>query len=221
MSWFSKPKGSDPAEIERSLGNLRERGFDVDTFLDSLDVDEILNAPLGNGAECLSPNEIANLVERDQLGAARRLHVGECGDCRRLVGVYQRASHEDWVADDEIHIVRGEQIWIPEGGDFYLIIANRGKKGFLRSLDPDSVEVKGSVSGRDCVIETLDPSPYDAREAVKLLFNSYDVRLPKLAGRSLPCVLRIQGKSDSRDLNHKELVFVRQLDSLSRDEEIA
>jgi hypothetical protein len=211
VSWFRKAKGTSPTEIDRSLAYLRGRGFDVDGFLEDVDVDRVLAAPLGKTADCLSPTEIASLVERDQLDAARRLHVGECDECRRLIGIYERASHEDWTADDELHIVRGEQIWIPEGGDFYLIMANRGKKGFLRTLDPESVEVKGSVSGKDCVIETLDPSPYEAREAVKLLFNSYDVHLPKLRNKSLPCVLQIEGRTGSRELNHRELVFVRQL----------
>jgi hypothetical protein len=208
---FGKSKGVGPHEIERSLQYFRDRGFDIDQFLDGLDVNKILMMPLGGTDECLAPNEIASLVERDQLGPARRLHVGGCADCRRLVGIYQRASQEDWAADDELHIVRSEQIWIPDGGDFYLIIANRGKKGLLRSLDPDSVELKGKISGRECSIETLDPAPYGAHEAVKLLFNQYNVGLPKLHDTSLPCRLTIEGKSHRRHLKHQEVVYVRQL----------
>jgi hypothetical protein len=210
VSWFSlsKSKGTNPVEIERSLQYFRDRGFDIDAFLDNLDVEEVLDTPLGHTKECLSPNEIAALVERDQISAARRVHVGECDECRQLIGIYKQASIDDWLAPDQIHIVRSDHIWIPEGGEFYLIVANRGKKGFLRDLDPDSVKVKGQISGEKCVIEELDPKPYEAREAVKLLFNSYNVRLP-VRDKPVPCILRIEGKSERRDLNHKELVFVR------------
>jgi hypothetical protein len=208
MNMFGK--GVGPHEIARSLQYFRDLGFDIDQFLDGLDVDEILRMPFSGTVDCLSPNEIASLVERDQLDSAKRLHVGGCADCRRLIGIYQRASQDDWAADDELHIVRSEQIWIPDGGDFYLIIANRGKRALLGSLDPDSVEVKGKISGRECSIQTLDPAPYDAHEAVRLLFNEYKVGLPRLHDTAVPCRLTIEGKSRRRLLKHQEVVYVRQ-----------
>lgn len=180
MAWFrKKSKGVSPEMIARSRASLREsEGFDVDAFFETINVG-ILDDPLGPTLDCLSANEIANFAAHDKLTPARRLHVGECADCQEMVNVYRAACEEQPTPLDDIEIIRSEQIWIPEGGPFYLIIANRGEKPLFKDLDLKTAEAKGAVIASDCEPQDLDPTPYEATEAVKLSFRRHNVNLPK------------------------------------------
>jgi hypothetical protein len=209
-----KNRGVSPKMIARSRASLSEsEDFDVDTFFKKINV-SILDEPLGNTIDCLSANEIADFVTRDELSAARRLHVGECQDCQEMINIYRLACEEQPTPLNDLEIIRSEQIWIPEGGSFFLILANRGEKPVFRDLDLKTAEAKGAIVASGCEPEELDPSPYEATEAVKLCFRSHNVTLPRAPQNApVPGWLTICARSQQSGRQvetPKQLVNVRQ-----------
>src|SRR3954468_2382632 len=115
------------AEAKRYLdANI---GFDIDEFFGELDVDTLLDEPLGSSAECLSANQIARIVEEHLIPAARQIHLYECKECRMAVETYQAICNTSTAAENplgDITIDRKGALRIPQRGPFYLTLINHG-----------------------------------------------------------------------------------------------
>jgi len=211
---FSRKKPlPDPVtdvEIARSKAYLNARiGFDIDGFFAEQSVEAAMNAPLGSTAECLSANEVARTVEEHLLTAARRVHLYGCAECRRAVQTYQAVCAIEFEPESNNLSIVGERIRIPAQGPFYIDVVNHGKRPVLEAIDPDSISIDGMVIGSDCQIRPLDPSPYDANEAVRVHFGKYELQFPK--GMDASCdFIELKAESNGTPLSTRKLVCMRQ-----------
>lgn len=212
----------DKVEIVRPIDALRAKerlqrqvGFDIDKFLDNETPDVLFHEPLGPTLHCLSITQIGDLVEGKLLAAEVLRHAAQCGDCRREIADYRALTEHDWETPAMeamaamIELPFAHAIRIPEGGNFFLVMANRGEAGFLREIDPASVIVAGAIEAKGCSIAPHQTSGYDASEAIELHFKDFKVNAPK--GQKEICNwLEIEARTKGGKLRKREFVRVFQ-----------
>jgi|GEM_PF-4924586 len=199
-----------PSDAQRAKERLqRQVRFDIDEFLERETPAVLFDEPLGPTSHCLSITHIGDLVEGKSLPLELRRHAAQCGDCRREIATYRALTEHDW---ERPGIVPGivlpyAQIRIPEGGNFFLVLANRGEAGFLGGIDPTSVTVTGAIKAKDCSIAPHKILLRDVSEAVELHFKDYKVNAPK--GQKETCNwLEIEARTRGGKLRKREFVRV-------------
>lgn len=199
-----------PSDALRAKERLqRQVGFDIDEFLERETPDVLFREPLGPTSHCLSITHIGDLVEGEPLPAELLRHAAQCGDCRREIAVYRALTEHDWEAPPAgmIRLPFAHAIRIPEGGNFFLVVANCGEAGFLGEIDPASVTVAGPIEAKGCSIAPHKISLHDASEAVELHFKDYKVNAPK--GQKETCDwLEIEARTKGGKLRKREFVRV-------------
>ena len=186
-----KPVSAEDAERAKQYLQLHS-SLDVNEFLASQTHDALFRSPLGPTPECLSIDEVADVVE-GQLANLRRAHLAQCADCRRHVELYDVLNKETWTVPDpsglepdpfrEIEICPNF-IRIPENRNLYVVMLNKRNEPVLAELAPESVRITGAIDGKVARVEPLNPEEFGAYEAVKIHFkDDYVLNLPKETGQ--------------------------------------
>src|SRR5216683_4422515 len=110
LAWFDRAQGSDPFDIppivvtreraRKARQYLQEHsGFDFEAFEKNVGVEQLLQEPLGETAECLSAEDIAGVVRSHMLESPATLdvrmvarvvsHVEDCETCFENIAIYQ------------------------------------------------------------------------------------------------------------------------------------
>lgn len=114
LGWFDRPREEDVgiptfvtrAEARNARRFLQEHsGFDFERFDESIQVEKLLNKPLGETSECLSAEEIDELVGSDRSSAdlnttlvARAIkHSQHCDTCFNNLALYQELKSKSAV----------------------------------------------------------------------------------------------------------------------------
>ena len=206
------PPAVSDDDFSRAHEYLRANaGVDIEQFLDEQSLAALLLQPLGPTEDCLCTNDIATFVEQEDISIAKQLHLTECNDCRREVELYQAMRNADLetAGASGVWIVSKDSIRIPENGEFFLLVANTGTKPLLSTIDPGSVTVAGPIEATGCRLRILNPTPYDAQEAVALSFPDYDLKLPRGIDRTCD-FLTLHATAGAAPIWKRSLVCVRQ-----------
>jgi hypothetical protein len=198
-----------PSDGIHAKERLRRRvRFDVDEFLSRETDDVLFRQPLGPTRHCLSITQIGDLVEGTLRENEPLQHVAHCKDCRREIDNYRDLTEQDWAAVAGI-IIESSAIRIPQGGRFYLVLANHGEAGLLSGIDPSSIVVAGAIDARGCRISPIKRAGNDVAERVELHFDHFKVNAPE--GQKEICNwLELEGRTKSGKLRKREFVRVLQ-----------
>ncbi|HYI07904.1 MAG TPA: hypothetical protein VEK57_02430 [Thermoanaerobaculia bacterium] len=182
----------------------QQTSFDIDEFLASQTADELFNCPLGWTADCLSVNQVAELVEGRRIEPVARRHAALCDECRQALRAYESLKNTHWAND--LMIVASHRIRIPEEGPRYLVLTNRGQSGTLEQILPESVTVEGAILASGCVIR---PSArrYDGFETVELHFKQFELNAPSDVKEICDWV-SVEAKTRGGKLRKREFVRV-------------
>lgn len=185
------PVSAEDAECAKQYLQLHS-SLDIDEFTESQTIDVLFGSPLGPTDDCLSINEISDVV-KGQVEGSRQLHFVGCADCRRHVELYDTLQKEAWTeraaasgdldpfSDVEISPTL---IRVPEHGGLYLIMLNKRDHPVLGELTAESVRVSGAIDGEGDRVEPLDPKDFGAFEAVKIHFkDDYVLHVPDETGQ--------------------------------------
>jgi hypothetical protein len=188
-------------------GNI---GFDIDEFFAEQSVESAMNTPLGDTPDCLSAIEVARIVEDNLITPEGQAHLYGCGECRSAVETYQAVCAMEFDLEfTGLSIAASERIRIPAHGPFYIDLFNRSDRPVLKMMDPKSIRINGVVVGSECHIKQLDPSPYAAKEAVRVQFTKYELQFPK--GMDATCdFIELMAESNGKPLSARKLVCMRQ-----------
>lgn len=184
------PVTAEDAERAKQYLALHTR-LNIDKFLESQTADVLFGSPLGPTDDCLSVDEVSEVVE-GELGTSRQIHLAGCADCRRHVELYDSLQKEAWTERapvtgelnpfGEVEI-RPTFIRVPEHGSLYMIMLNKREQPFLAGLVAESVRISGAIDGKGYRVEQLNPKEFGAFEAVKIHFkHDYVLHVPKETG---------------------------------------
>lgn len=183
------PVSAEDAERAKEYLQLHS-SLNIDEFLESQTADVLFRSPLGPTDDCLSIDEVSEVIE-GQLEASRQIHLGGCEDCRRHVELYDSLQKETWTENapaeinpfDELEI-SPSFIRVPEHGSLYMIMLNKREQPVLAELAAESVRIRGAIDGKGYRVEPLNAKEFGAFEAVKIYFkDDYVLNVPKETGQ--------------------------------------
>jgi hypothetical protein len=115
FDWFDRPRARGahgvppiavtPARAREARRYLQEHsGFDFEKFRRSVHVDQLMQEPLGETAECLSAEELATVVQSRMVESPAMLdrgliargvwHIASCDACFQNIAVYQEIERQ-------------------------------------------------------------------------------------------------------------------------------
>jgi len=185
------PVSAEDAERAKQYLQLHS-SFDIDEFLESQTADVLFRSPLGPTDDCMSIDEVSNVVE-GQIEISRQIHLADCADCRRHVELYDTLQKEAWTERAPVSgaldpfgevEISPSLIRVPEHGSLYLVMLNKREQPVLAELAPESVRVSGAIEGKGYRVEPLNPKEFGAFEAIKIHFkDDYVLHVPKETGQ--------------------------------------
>jgi hypothetical protein len=147
FKWFDRPEdGNDVDDVPPIITRERARkarlylnehsGFDFERFRRTIQVDQLLNEPLGGTSECLSAEDIASLVGSrststlDYNLVARAVsHSATCSECFDNIALYQQL--ENWSVTRATYMPVRELLPSLSIGEIGLVDASRASNPSL------------------------------------------------------------------------------------------